>query len=200
MPRKADIRNPSGYHSFGRTHKDKIYNFAMFIKDFGWTGSWEEDEETGMVNLLAKRGDERIEIEYPVNLPWPDVFYTFAGHTIKCRNISMAAKFAQANPPDAAEARRVYRRRRNGISVPSSSTPAKPLLAYLEDASEDDIGSALIGDTIVWTNSISGEPESDRIMPRQFKVTANKEGRTIIHFCGDYGFHAVYLDQIVNVS
>jgi hypothetical protein len=199
MPRKDQIKNPSGYHSSGRTRKEKVVNFALFIKEFGWTGSWEENSDTEIVTLVAKRDNERIEIEYAPASPWPDVYYTLLGHTIKCRNISMAAKIAQGQP-DAERVKRAVSRRHNGIATPSSSTPSKPLLNYLEDASEDDIGDALIGDSITWLSGLGGEPQTDRILPKQFKVTANKEGRTIIHFCGDFGFHSVYLDRIVNVS
>jgi hypothetical protein len=194
------VVNPSGYHSKGKTIKDKANNFGKFIKEFGWTGSWKEEHETGDVTLIATRDNERIEVYWNPPIPWPtEVFYFLAGNRLKLKNVSAAAKLAQEFP-DAERARRGFRRRSNGMSAPLSSAPAIALLGYLEDASEDDIASALIGDTITWTNSISGEPETDLILPRQFKVTANKDGRTIIHFCGNFGFHSVYLDAVVNIS
>lgn len=189
----------SGYHSKGATHKDKANNFGKFIKEFGWTGSWKEDQATGDVTLIAKRDNETIEVYWNIPVPWPEVFYSLGGNRIKCRNVSAAAKLAQATP-DAERAKRGFRRRPNGIAPTLSQEPAKALLDYLEDASEDDIASALIGDTITWVSNLGGDPQTDRILPRQFKVTANKQGRTIIHFCGDYGFHSVYLDAIVNIS
>lgn len=281
------VRNPSGYHSKGSTPKDKANNFGKFIKEFGWSGSWQEDPDTGDITLVAKRDNEKIEAYWNNPIPWPEVFYTLGGNRIKCRNISMAAKLAQETP-NAERAMRAHRRKstkgkpkgyldsyeyktihqsvkntygraseyycvscnkiaedwshehntdtgnianywpmcrlchgRYGhfffkmnahlrerrridgkprMSSPNGLGPSKALLDYLEDASEDDIASALVGDSITWTSALGGEPQTDRILPRQFKVTANKEGRTIIHFCGDFGFHSVYLDAIVNVS
>ena len=193
------VRNPSGYHSKGVTYKDKANNFGIFIKDFGWKGSWTEDSDTGDVTLIAKRDNERIEVYWNTPLPWPETYYTLGNNRIKVRNLSAAAKLAQETP-DAARAKRGFRRRVNGIALPLASGPATPLLDYLEDAPEDDIASALVGDSITWLSSLGGEAQTDRILPKQFKVTANKEGRTIIHFCGDFGFHSVYLDAIVNVS
>jgi hypothetical protein len=193
------VRNPSGYHSKGATPKDKANNFGKFIKDFGWSGSWREDPETGDITLVAKRDNEMIEAYWNNPIPWPEVFYSLGGNRIKCRNISMAAKLAQETP-NADRARRGFRRAKSASPVANGSGPGKALLNYLEDASEDDIAGALVGDTVTWTSALGGEPQTDRILPKQFKVTANKEGRTIIHFCGDFGFHSVYLDAIVNVS
>jgi hypothetical protein len=194
------VKNPSGYHSKGKTIKDKASNFGKFIKEFGWTGKWVEDEETGDITLTAKRDNERIEIFWNPPIPWPtEVFYYYGGSRLRLKNVSAAAKLAQENP-DAARAKRGFSRKRSGISPTLSSGPAIALLDYLEDASEDEIANAIVGDSITWVSSLSGEPQTDRILPKQFKVTANKEGRTIIHFCGDFGFHSVYLDAIVNIS
>jgi hypothetical protein len=197
---KGPAHNPSGYHSKGKTIKDKANNFGMFIKEFGWTGGWKESPETGTITLIATRDNERIEVYWNPPNPWPDeVSYFYGGTKLKLKNVSAAAKLAQETP-DADRTRRGFRRRNNGMSVALSSEPVRPVLDYLEDAPEDDIASAIIGDSITWINSLTGDTESDRILPRQFKVTANKDGRTIIHFCGDFGFHAVYLDAVVNIS
>jgi hypothetical protein len=229
MGKKTDI-NPSGYHSFGRTHKEKVYNFAVFIKEFGWTGEWHEDEETEMVFLKATRGDsERIDIEYPVNQGWPDVYYTFAGNTIKCRNVSMAAKFAQATPDTdkmRRNSRRLSKRRtpasglgrsgRAGIAAPASAEPERNAsedivaalatsLPFDKESTVEEVILALKqhrNPTIIWVNKISGDVNSAmmRTGKRHNKVTTNKEGKVIIQFTDERGFHAVYVESIVGLS
>jgi hypothetical protein len=220
MTKQRNIRNPSGYHSSGATHKDKVNNFALFIKDFGWTGKWKEDEDSLILTLIASRGDnERIDIEWPAPQWWPDVWYTFAGNTIKCRNISHAAKLAQALP-DAETLRRASRRRRRSISLPLSSGPAIAIpgesveslteslltsLPFDKESTVEEVVAALRrhrNPTIVWVNRISGDVNSAmmRTGKRHNSVTANKEGKVIIQFTDEHGFHAVYVESIVGIS
>jgi hypothetical protein len=229
MGKRTDI-NPSGYHSYGRTKQEKLINFGLFIKDFGWTGEWRQDEETEMLFLKATRGDsERIDIEYPANQGWPDVYYTFAGNTIKCRNVSHAAKFAQATPdPEKMRrsSRRLSRARRRASALGNSGAVGTGAQGTGEpdDGGADDLVSVLgttlpfdkesgIEDvilalkqhrnpTIVWVNRISGRVESAmmRTGKRHNKVCMNKEGKVIIEFTDERGFHAVYVERIVAIS
>jgi hypothetical protein len=213
--------NPSGYHSFGKNHKEKVWNFAAFIKDFGWTGNWWEDEETEMVHLKATRGDvERIDVEYPVNQGWPDVFYTLAGGTIKCRNISQAAKLAQEKP-DVDKMRAASRRLRNGKATasppqaaqgPAIATVGADLIPELtgslpfdKESTADEVKQALVkhkNPVITWVNKVSGQVDSAMIKTKskQFKVTESKDGKVIINFSTDRGFRAVYANSIIGVS
>lgn len=120
------VKNPSGYHSKGKNPKEKVVNFATFIKEYGWTGSWKEDPETHDITLIAKRDSELIEVFWNTPIPWPEVFYSYGGHQIKCRNVSAAAKIAQGDP-DPERMRRVVRRRRNGTLGASMQRPSGPV-------------------------------------------------------------------------
>lgn len=220
MVRQRIIRNPSGYHSFGATHKDKVNNFARFIKDFGWTGQWKENEDSDILTLNAIRGDnERIDIEWPATQWWPDVWYTFASNSIKCRNISHAAKLAQGRP-DAEAMRRASRRRRRSIPRASSSGPAiaipgEPVeslaeslatsLPWDKESSVEEVVAALRqhrNPTITWVNRISGDINTAtmRTGKRHNSVTTNKEGKVIIQFTDENGFHACYADSVIGLS
>jgi hypothetical protein len=111
------VKNPSGYHSHGKTHKEKVFNFGVHIKQFGWTGSWEQEED--VLKAVMKRGEgEVITIWWPDNQWWPDVMYSYAHQTQKCRNISHAAKLA-SEKPDPNKMRKATKRRnpyrRSGI-------------------------------------------------------------------------------------
>lgn len=218
MTKHRIVHNPSGYHSSGATHKDKVNNFARFIKDFGWTGSWKEDEDSDILTLNATRGDnERIDIEWPATQWWPDVWYTFAGNTIKCRNISHAAKIAQ-DLPDADAMRRASQRRKRRISLPLSSGPAIAIpgdpgeslveslatsLPWDKESPPDEVKTALLkhkNTTITWVNRLTGNVKSGMIKPKNLRVTTNKEGKVIIEFADEFGFHACYADSVIGVS
>lgn len=210
------IQNPSGYHSHGKSHKEKLINFALFIKEFGWSGKWNDDEETGILHLNATRGsNEKIDIEWPEKQSWPDVWYTYAGNSIKCRNISQAAKIGQ-DPPDPDRMRMVSRRRRrpkrNGIDlhlpegaggVPLAGDELIAELAttlpFDKESSAEELKSVLLRHTITWVNRISGNVQTETIKPKHFKIT-EKDGRKTLHFCSDYGFRSVYVDSIIGVG
>jgi hypothetical protein len=217
-PLKENIKNPSGYHSFGVTHKDKVNNFALFIKDFGWHGKWKEDEDSLILTLDAARGDnERIDIEWPATHSSPGVWYTFAGNTIKCHNISQAAKLAQALP-DAEAMRKANYRRKRRAPLPLSSGPGIAIsgesfeslaenlstsLPWDKESPPGEVKAALLkhkNTTITWVTSITGDVKSGMIKTKNLKVTANKDGKVIIEFADDFGFHACYADSVIGIS
>jgi len=217
-PLKHNIKHPSGYHSYGVTPKDKINNFAKFIKDFGWTGKWKEDEDSNILTLNASRGsNERIDIEWPAIQWWPDVWYTFASNTIKCRNISHAARLAQ-ELPNAGYMKRVSRLRKRRTRLPLSSGPGTATLDDSGESLADSLATSLPWDkesppgeikaallkhkntTIIWVNRMTGDVKSGMIKTKHLKVTINKEGKVIIEFADEFGFHACYADSVIGVS
>lgn len=216
------VRNPSGYHSHGKTHKEKVYNLGVHIKEFGWEGTWKQPEGDDVLKATMKRGDsEIIKIWWPDSQWWPDVYYTYAGNEMKCRNISHAAKLASEKPdPDKMRrnASRKNGRKSNGIAAAfaagaSNMGPsADDLIASLattlpfdRESTPDDIKAVLktkVNPTIVWINRLSGCVEQDYIKTwsRHLKVTANKEGKLIINFVGGHQFHSVYLDSVIGLG
>jgi hypothetical protein len=212
------IHHDSGYHSFGATHKDKVNNFARFIKDFGWTGKWKEDPDSDIVTLNAFRNDnERIDIEWPATQWWPDVWYTFAGYTIKCRNISHAALIAQ-EVPDAAKMKRAAQRAKRRISPPFTTGPAIAIPGEPGESLAESLATTVPWDkeskageikvillkhkntTITWVQTMTGAVKSGMIKAKTLKVKTNKEGRVIIEFADEFGFHACYADCVIGVS
>jgi hypothetical protein len=121
-----NVKNPSGYVSKGKNPKEKVVNFVNFIKEFGWTGSWKEDPETKDITLIANREAERIEIYWNTPIAWPEVFYSYASHKVKCRNVSAAAKYAQGEP-DPERMRRVGKRVLTGSLGASMQPPSGPV-------------------------------------------------------------------------
>lgn len=214
------IKNPSGYHSRGKTKQEKVYNFGVHIKQFGWSGKWERNEETKTLYAELRRGDsEVITINWPDDQWWPEVYYAYAGNKQKCRNISAAAKIASEKPDPNRLRKAAAKKRRagNGIaevfaSGGGDSDEARELIASLSttlpfdrESSVEDIKAVLKARTnpvLIWINRISGGVEQDYIKTwsRHLKVTENKEGRKIIHFVGGNCFHAVYVDSVIGVS
>lgn len=213
------VRNPSGYHSHGKTHKEKVYNFGVHIKQFGWTGKWHEDEDSKILHAELKRSDsERITIEWPEGQWWPDVWYHYAGSTMKCRNISQAAKIA-SEKPNADRMRRSVRSKKvdgvNGIAAAFASGDGntaselidslRTTLPFDRESTPDEIKAVIktkVNPTIVWINRLTGGAESDYIKTwsRHLKVTENKEGKKIINFVGADRFRSVYVDSVIGFS
>lgn len=219
------VKNPSGYHSRGANPKEKAYNFGMFLKDFGWTGGWVENEDTGDVTVTLTRGGEKIEVFWTSPIPWPEVWYHYAGSKIKCRNVSQAALFGQGQPdPDRMRRgagrllpSRVGNGRGNAVPGVVSTGSAEPpdvesvidevrgTLPFDRESSAEEIFAVLkprINPVLIWVNRLSGQVQQDYIKTwsRHFKITSNKDGKLIIHFAGAHQFNAVYVDSIIGVS
>lgn len=194
------VKNPSGYTSKGRTPQDKAANFGQYLKPLGWLGKWSTDEETGVVHLFARRGEaETLDIWWQANgaciqeqLP----IYTLAGERIKLRNVSAAAKIAAAEP-DTSRLRKAVRKKNR--SIENGNPVVVPLTDRFEGMTDDEIEKALLGKTIAWVNSISGELDSAEVLGRK-TIKVYRNGRDQIHFTDYSGFHAVYLNAIVSVS
>lgn len=211
------VKNPSGYHSHGSTHKEKVVNFGKWAKDFGWVGTWEQEEDVLKAEL--KRGDsEVIAIWWPDTQWWPDVYYKYAGAEMKCRNISAAAKIASEKPDPDKMRRTALRKNTQGERriaaafasgdgnsgedlIESLRTP----LPFDKESTPEEIKAVLKGKvnpTIVWINRLSGLVEQDYIKTwsRHLKVTTNSEGRKIIEFVGANQFNSVYVDSVIGLG
>lgn len=132
MTAKRIIKNKTPYHSNGNTIMEKLRNFATFLKNEcdGWTGKIWVDDNSGIHYLQAFRDDnEKIEIEWPT-VTWPVILHTIANHTIKCRNVSHAAKIAYAEP-DTSRLKRAGRGRRVGSLEGRLPGPSNPLPAEI---------------------------------------------------------------------
>lgn len=199
-----NVRNPSGYHSSGRTLEDKANNFGKFVKQFGWAGKWTKDQETGHVSLFCRRGEnETIEICWHFG-GGGTVYYNLAGERIKCRNVSAAASLAQKEP-DTSRLRRAIRKRRRQLGhvttdmVEDMLGEAQCSLPFDHESTDAEIKVALFNRSITWINRQSGQVSSAIVKGRMFKVV-RQTGRAYVDFVDDYGFHAVYLDSIVSVG
>jgi hypothetical protein len=54
--------------------------------------------------------------------------------------------------------------------------------------------------TIIWVQAMNGAVKSGMIKAKTLKVKTNKEGRIIIEFADETGFHACYADSVIGVS
>ena len=215
------VKNPSGYHSHGKTHKEKAFNFGKHIKQFGWSGSWSQPEGDPILRVIMTRSSsEKIEIEWPDDQWWPDVYYSYAGDTIKCRNISAAAKIASEKPNPERMRKSVRKKRTGGSRIAeafaagtgNSDATAEELIDALRttlpfdrESTPEEIKAVIktkVNPTIVWINRLTGGAESDYIKTwsRHLKVTQNREGKTIIHFVGATQFHSVYAESVIGFA
>jgi hypothetical protein len=205
-----NVKNPSGYHSAGKTLQEKAANFGSFVKQHGWTGSF-KTAENGDVNLLAQRGDsESIEICW-LKGGGGSVRYTLAGTTVKCHNVSAAAKIAQ-EPPDINKVQKAVRKRHvapeNGEITPDILDGLQGSLPFDRESTDQEIKLALKDRNIAWINRLSGTVYQAVVgVSKQFKVIrAEDPVRDQISFVEVTPrgilpqFRAVYLNSIVSVG
>lgn len=221
------IKNPSGYHSRGRSAREKAAHFGSYAKEHGWTGKWSEDDDTGLLHLFARRGEnETIDIWWIMNngAAHPDMLpiYTLAGEKIKCRNVSAVAAIAAKSPDENRLKKAVRKQKRQmGAGEPVSQEHIEALqgsLPFDHESTDDELKDVLVGATVVWINRWSGETDTAQIStdPKHFKVARNGHDyisfvnpipqRVLAQFgkaqmdCDTYGFRSVYLDSIVSVE
>jgi hypothetical protein len=215
-----NVKDPSGYHSAGRTLQEKATNFGTFVKQFGWKGNFETDAD-GNVDLTAKRGDNEV-----ITITWykgggGEVWYTLAGQRIKCNNVSAAAKIAK-DDPDPSRFRRAVRKRKTDSAVeeftPEMLEDLQGSLPFDHESSDAEIQEVLLGRTLTWINLTTGKVETAEVSdkPKHFSVCRN--GHDYVNFVypiparvlsrwgkdhmesDTYGFRSVYLDRIVSVG
>lgn len=199
------VKNPSGYRSKGRNGVEKAQQFGLHCKEHDWSGKYTLDEATGIVYLFARRGEqETIEIwwsEAGKALPDKLPVYTLVGERIKLRNVSAAA-VRVASEPDVDRLRKATRKARRAAGEPVAVEGSYDFT----DMTDDEIEHSLLGRTITWINSLSGQMDSAQVLGRKtLRVTRDggeesKPVKAQVHFTDHSGFHAVYLDNIVSVA
>lgn len=224
------IKNPSGYHSKGRTAREKASHFGAYAKEHGWTGKWSEDEDTGLLHLFARRGEsETIDIWWIIEngAAHPDMLpiYTLAGEKIKCRNVSAIAVIA-AKSADENRLKKAVRKQKRQWGIQESGEKVtkeqiellQTTLPFDHESTDQEVLDALYGRTITWVNRISGETDSATVGGNTKHCKVIRNGHDQISFvnpipqrvlaqfgkaqmdCDTYGFRAVYLDSIVSVD
>lgn len=183
------------FKSKGRTAKDKAVNFGLWCKSHGWEGSWEEDDDTHIVHLSARRENETVDVWWQANgaciqsmLP----VYSLAGEKIKLRNVSAAA-VRVAGKPEEARVRKAVRSQRRQLDAASPThlapdeiegfiTSLQGTLPFDHESSDDEIMDMLYGRTITWINRQSGQQDSATVggNTKHFKVIRN--GHDYINF------------------
>jgi hypothetical protein len=196
------INNPSGFHSRGRTAREKAAHFGAFAKEHGWTGKWSEDEESGILHLFARRGEnETIDIWWIIanGAAHPDMLpiYTLSGEKIKCRNVSAAAAHAAKSEDDANERRAAARRAKPKKHAEHEHKVVKTT-KYLE-MHDDELERLVLGRKIKWVNSLSGDVEEAVVGGSKIKPRVIRNGHDRLDFLCDEGFRSAYLDQIVSI-
>jgi hypothetical protein len=203
------VKNPSGYHSSGKTLQEKAHNFGLFVKEYDWSGGY-ETKENGDVVLNTSRGEsEQIQITW-FKAGGGTVNYTLAGETVKCRNVSAAALIAQKQP-DHSKLRKAARRKRANIELDADSPIVQDIITAMQgslpfdrESTPAELKLVLRDKQIAWINRLSGQVQTAVVgVSKQFKVNEEKRYITFVESvprgfvpC----FRSVYLDSIVSVG
>jgi hypothetical protein len=212
-----NVVNPSGYHSSGRTLQEKATNFGLYVKQFGWKGNFTTDAD-GNVDLVATRGENE-----QITITWYAgggglVTYILAGDSIKCNNVSAAAKIAKEKPDPSRFRRAVRKRKVDEDYTPEMLEDLQGTLPFDHDSTDDEIRAALLGKTITWINRFSGQVETADVSPKPNHFSVCRNGNDYINFVypiparvmsrwgkehmesDTYGFRSVYINRIVSVG
>ena len=185
--------------------------FGAFIREHGWKGKYDYDEDTGETHLWAKRGEnERLDVYWQRNGSMGegrDPIYTLAGDQVKLRNLSAMAKIAAAKP-DGERLQRAIRKKRKASDVPDGGyTPEmmsdlQVALPFDDESSDEEIVAILDHAAITWINRMSGDTESGIAGSNHLEVVRREDGRHYVNFCDLLGgfFRSVYLSSIVSVG
>lgn len=165
------------------------------------------------LDVIVRRGQERIKIWWEDGQLKESPDYEFAGDITKLRNHSAMLK-QMASKPDPLKAKKRLERasRRSGQEY--------DLVEVIRDLpfepDELDDGTLLrlcYGKTLTWRNSITGGVEVDGVKadlenPKSgpnwnkinYKVTRSSAGRRVIQFVGHSGYRAVGVDALLRVG
>ena len=188
----------------GHTGQDKAVNFGLYLKSYGWSGSWTTDDKAGTVQLGAKRGNnEAIEIQWKMSGTFLKGTYVLAGEKFRMHNVAAAAAVASEAPNEDRLKKSVRRQRKkidhtNPDVVGDMVAVAQCSLPFDGESSDAEIKAVLFNKSITWVNRQTGQINTAIVGGKNFKVVRN--GRDYIDFVDGFGFHAVYLDSIVSVG
>lgn len=165
------------------------------------------------LDVIVKRGQERIKIWWEDGQLKESPDYEFAGDTTKLRNHSAMLK-QMASKPDPVKAKRRLERvsRRSGekfdLVEVIRDLPFEP-----DELDDRTLLSLCYGKTLTWRNSITGGVEIDGVKadlenPKSgpnwnkinYKITRSSAGRRVIQFVGHSGYRAVGVDALLRVG
>lgn len=212
-----NVKDPSGYHSSGRTLQEKAANFGTFVKEYGWTGKYTTDSD-GNVDLTMTRGDNEA-----IAICWYAgggglVNYTLAGNVLKCNNVSAAAKIAKDKPDPTRFRTAVRKRTATSEYTPDMLDGLQGSLPFDHESDDDEIREVLLGKTITWISTFAGSVQTAEVSPKPKHFRVVRNGHDYINFvypvparvmarfgkehmeADTYGFRSVYLDRIVGVA
>jgi len=178
------------------------------------TRAWAEEHGWDVVDrgqsLELSRDAEFIVAVWELNA-WDSVLsaWTMDSYSLRLGSLADALRRIAGHPADVIEAAEEPRRRRQ-------KRPTRRNIPFGLDDDEDEILDAVVGGTLVWVNSFSGEEETAVIPPdssvdakgvekihnRHLKISTSSTGRRILMFV-DYmgtGFRSVALDALVAVK
>lgn len=193
------VKNPSGYVAKGSSANEKALQFGTHIREFGWAGKFDVDDDN-LVHLTAHRDEnETIDVWWEQDgrgklclekLP----VYSIGGDKTQCRNVSHAVQICESEADTTRLKRASSRARKAG-----TTDIVAPKTDRFADMADDEIEKLLLGKSVAWINSLSGGVDTADVLGRK-TIRVVRNGRDYVEFTDKSGFHAVYLDAIVSVK
>lgn len=186
---------------------EKAKPYIAAIQALGWStsaGRPQGSDVTDHVEVIARRGNETLFIEWVGGVHQPTSSYTIADREVKIKNAS-AAKARAAMPADDATAE-LERVRQNKVfrKREQPSTEAKQARLPFDPATAGDaeIANAVAGHKISWINRYRDIEEDAYVRPdpREIHFTEHDGERIMNFLCPTTGYRACRVAAITRVG
>lgn len=185
----------------------KAKEYIDAVRALGWSTSAGRPQGSDVpdhVEVIAKRGNETLFIEWIGGVHQATSSYTIADREVKIKNAS-AAKARAAMPADDAKAElervqtnKVFRKRER----PDTETKQARLPFDVNTAGDAEIAKAIAGRRIMWVNKYRDTDEEAYVQDDPRGVTFTEyDGNRIINFlCPHTGFRSCRVTAITRVG
>lgn len=188
----------------------KVAALKDFAAEYGWRhGSIrrpKDEPDVVILRLKPEKGDSGpfVEIRWDGNAIKERPIIS-DGHQLKyLQNVAGVKRHISASDDDRAGvfAEKTRGTRKAGAEASGKAKEKKQRVNFSLTDDDETVLAALKGRKICWKSRLSGEYEEDYIDPykntRHFRIEDFDDNRQV-HFVGEMGFRAAYLNQIVTV-
>lgn len=194
--------------AFGGKSLGKAKAFEARARQAGWSVALDIPKDADAVELTATRGAETIVQAWTGGVwDYAASFYGLGDRNTKPRNASGAAKLLD-RPAEAAsaEASKVAANRHFRKAEPRDITErleeAQRRLPFDPELAPDEIiEAAMVGQAVVWYNSLSRGQESALVSRKGVRISVTAEGKRVVTFCCPVtGYRSCYVSSILRVG
>ena len=190
--------------------KHKSESMALSALEYGWKSQIKPTiPDSGLYNeivwdLYCVRDNEKLHVQWTGNR-LTDATYSFMGTKTKPTHKAAVLKILGGQPSLKQVAKKT-RARHDPERVVEELTESTEIPFDVDNSGALDILKSVIGRDITWVRKFDGAlctgfvPKLKDTNPKYLRVIVAKSGRRILEWSDAEGFHAVALEQIIEVA